>query len=117
MYQTQINTTAAEPVPAAAALFTPLEQTVLDLARGERGKGLRPTGRLGIALERISSRLFGRQAVRPLADPRLEALRTFVNALHRCNRKRIDATAELLRSAGFDLLQESWIRSTHLRCA
>jgi len=114
MYQTNIDAAAAVATvgPAARDLFTPLEQAVLDLARNERGRGLLPETRLGRTLERVSL-LFGGHVIRPLADPRLEALRMFVNALHRRGRARIEATATTLRSAGFDALQESWIRSAH----
>lgn len=116
MHQAHINIDHAEPVFFSAAMFTQLERTVLALALGERGKGLRPTSGFGLLLERVSFRLFGRQRIRPLADPRLEALRSFVNALHRCGRARVEATAAALRSVGFDPLQETWIRSTFARC-
>jgi|GEM_PF-3801445 len=116
MHQAHIDTDHAEAVPFATAMFTPLERTVLELARGERGTGLLPTSRFGLFLERVSFRLFGRQRIRPLADPRLEALRSFVNALHRCSRSRVEATAAALRSVGFEPLQETWIRSTFAHC-
>lgn len=101
----------------SAAMFTPLERTVLALARDERGRGLLPMTGFGQVFARLSSRLFGQPGVRPLADPRLEALRSFVNALHKCSRVRIDGTAEALRLAGFGPLQEAWIRATFARCA
>lgn len=116
MYLAEIDTYPTEAVSFSAALFTPLEQTVLDLARGERGRGLLPTTAFGQFFKRLSFRLFGQPGVQPLADPRLEALRSFVNALHHCGRARLEATATALRSAGFDPLQESWIRSTFARC-
>jgi len=116
MHQTHINTDHAKAVFFAAAMFTPLERTVLELARGECGTGLLPTSSFGLFLERVSFRLFGRQRIRPLADPRLEALRSFVNALHRCSRARVEATAAALRSVGFEPLQEIWIRSTFAHC-
>lgn len=117
MHQANINADDAEAVVFAAAMFTPLERTVLELARSERGNGLLPTSGFGSFLERVSFRLFGRERIRPLADPRLEALRSFVNALHRCSRARVEATTAALRSVGFDPLQETWIRSTFARCA
>ncbi|RZF65197.1 hypothetical protein EWE75_07460 [Sphingomonas populi] len=117
MHQAHIDTDHAEAVFFAAAMFTPLERTVLELARSERGTGLLPTSGFRLFLERVSFRLFGRERIRPLADPRLEALRSFVNALHRCSRARVEATADALRSVGFDPLQEAWIRSTFARCA
>ena len=116
MNQAHIDTDHTEAAFFAAAVFTPLEQTVLELARGERGKGLLPTTGFGLILERILFRLFGWQRIRPLADPRLEALRNFVNALHRCSRVQVEATAATLRSVGFHPLQETWIRSTLARC-
>jgi hypothetical protein len=107
---------AAAEIPINAALFTSLERTVLQLARSEQGTGLLPTSSIGRLLNRLSFRLFGLQGVRPLADPRLEALRSFVNALHRCGSARIEGTAAGLRSAGFDPVQESWIRSSISHC-
>lgn len=117
MYQVKTDILHADAVSVSAAIFTPLERTVLELARGERGKGLLPNTRFGQFFGRLSHRLFGQQGIRPLADPRLEALRTFVNALHHCSRARVEAAAEALRSAGFDPLQETWVRSISARCA
>lgn len=117
MYHAHSDTRHAEAVPVLRAMFTPLERTVLALARGEHGMGLLPTTGVGRFLNRLSVRLFGQQGVQPLADPRLEALRSFVNALHRCGRARIEGAAAVLRLAGFDRLQEAWIRSTFGHCA
>ncbi|WP_076070931.1 hypothetical protein [Sphingomonas montana] len=116
MYQTPIDTVHAEAVAPSAAAFTPLERTVLVLAHAERGRGLLPTTGIGRFFTRLSLRLFGHQSIQPLADPRLEALRSFVNAQHHCGHARASA-AETLRRAGFDPLQESWLRSTFARCA
>lgn len=105
----------AETAPGAAALFTSVEQMVVDLARGERGNGLPSATAVGRFLDQI----FGRRSVQPLANERLETLRTFVNVLDRCElgRDRVETATLALRSAGFGPRQEDWIRSTKAHCA
>lgn len=60
---------------ATQDIFGTLERTVIALATAERGRGLLPQGRLGRGLAQLFHRLTGEPGVRPLADPRLEALR------------------------------------------
>lgn len=87
-------------------MFGTLERTVIALATAERGRGVLPQSRLGRALARLFRRLTGEPGVRPLADPRLEALRAFVNGLARSSGPRpIELAA--MRAAGYDQRQIS----------
>jgi len=117
MSDVHTDTSPTDAVSSSDAMFTPLERTVLALADREQGRGLLPATGFGRFVERLSARLFARHGVQPLADPRLEALRSFVNALQRCGRSRVEQATAALRSAGFEPLQEVWIRSTFARCA
>ena len=65
---------AAAPRPVAPApAFTPVELSVIGLARVDGLATLRPRN----WLTRLAERLFGVGRPNPLADPRLEALRRF----------------------------------------
>lgn len=85
-------------------LFGSLERTVIALAQAERGSGLLPQGRFGRAFARLYRRLTGEPGIRPLADPRLEALRTFVNGLARPSGPRAFEVAKM-RAVGYDARQ------------
>ncbi len=61
------------PAPAPAPAFTPVELSVISLARVDGLATLRPRN----WLTRLAERLFGVGRPNPLADPRLEALRRF----------------------------------------
>lgn len=91
-----------QPV-AEFALFQPLERRVIGLARGERGTGCLPESGLGARLYRLLVALALVRRVSPLADPRLETLRSFVNRAYnrRTRRKDVDA----LVRAGFSASQ------------
>ncbi len=111
----------AEPVKASAVEvepfrlretgrveFTPLEDQVMVLARSDSLASLEAPGRI----ERFFSVVFGLEpGSRPLADPRLEALRRAVVVAH--HRHHLpDAQAAELREMGFTLPQ---IRMIELR--
>lgn len=83
-----------------AAPFTPLETTVIALACGERGRGSPPAGILAVLLDRVGTWFNPDSRIRRLADPRLEALRVFVNATYRRGGARADDLAAFL-AAGF----------------
>lgn len=72
-FRTDVHATAAAvaPAPRLAARLSPLEWSVVALARRDSLAGLRQPGRLARAL----GGLFGLGAESRLADPRLEALR------------------------------------------
>jgi hypothetical protein len=88
--------------------FTPLEDQVIALARMDSLASLEAPGRI----ERLFSVVFGLEpGSRPLADPRLEALRRAVVVAH--HRHHLpDAQAAELREMGFTLPQ---IRMIELR--
>lgn len=81
--------------------FTPLEDQVIALARSDSLASLEAPGRI----ERLFSLVFGLEpGSRPLADPRLEALRRAVVVAH--HRHHLpDAQAAELREMGFTLPQ------------
>lgn len=80
--------------------FDQIETTVIALACGERGRGLPPTGRFARAVARLRLWLNPDDRIRRLADPRLEALRLFVNATYRRGGARAEDLAAFL-AAGF----------------
>jgi len=76
--------------------FSPLEWTVISLARHDR----RPTDSLPSELRRIIALLFGERGARPLANARLEALRRAAVALW--NRRPLaESDAAAFGRAGF----------------
>lgn len=83
-----------------AAPFTVIETTVVALACGERGRGSPPAGPVSRPLHRAVAWFDPESRVRRLADPRLEALRVFVNATCRRGGIRADDLAAFL-AAGF----------------
>lgn len=83
-----------------AAPFTALETTVIALACGERGRGSPPAGPVSSLVHRVSAWFNPDGRIRRLADPRLEALRVFVNATYRRGGARADDLAAFL-AAGF----------------
>ena len=88
--------TADEPV-GTAAVFTPVERSVIALARIDGPSSIR-SPRL---LARLARRLFGIGPANPLANPRLEALRRFA-ILARSSRGRPPRREiELFLAAGF----------------
>jgi hypothetical protein len=89
------------PAPAAAEDFSPLEWTVIDLARRDRLSSLGKPGRIAAAV----ARLLGRTVQPSLADPRLEALRRF--AVLAWHHGYVLPTTEIRRfvSAGFSAEQ------------
>ena len=87
--------------PAHPADFTLLEQTVITLARGTGVASLSEPG----PIVRSVRRLFGLDAPRPLANPKLEALRRFaVHAWHRGYALPAPVFEAFLK-AGFDIDQ------------
>lgn len=80
--------------------FSPLETTVIALACGERGRGFPPIGWIATAVARARTWLNPDDRIRSLADPRLEALRLFVNATYRRGGARAEDLAAFL-AAGF----------------
>jgi hypothetical protein len=88
--------------------FSPLEDQVIELARADRLGSLETPGRI----ERLFAFLFGlTPGGRPLADPRLEALRRAVVVAH--HRHHLpDAQAVELKEQGFSLAQ---VRMIELR--
>lgn len=85
-------------------IFGTLERTVIALATAERGRGVLPQGRLARGYASLLGRLTGIPGIKPLANPRLEALRAFVNALARTKGPRpIELAA--MRAAGYDQRQ------------
>lgn len=93
-------TSLAEP---EFTLFQPLEQLVIGLARRERGTGCLPESGLGAQFRKLLVALALVKRTPPLADPKLETLRCFINRAHnkRTRRKDIDALAR----AGYTSLQ------------
>jgi hypothetical protein len=83
-----------------AAPFTALETTVIALACGERGRGSPPRGPISALFYRVTAWLNPESRIRGLADPKLEALRIFVNATYRRGGARADDLAAFL-AAGF----------------
>lgn len=94
--------------PALTTPFAPLEEHVIELARGDGLGSLEEPGRLA----RLATWLFGVRARRgPLADPRLEALRRAVVVA--CHRHHLpDAQAADLKNHGFSSDQ---IRAVEVR--
>ena len=91
------------------ALFQPLETLVIGLARRERGSGCLPESGIGARFRALLVALALVKRVPPLADPKLETLRCFINRAHnkRTRRKDIDA----LTRAGYTSIQiESVLR-------
>ncbi|WP_294138482.1 hypothetical protein [Sphingomonas sp.] len=86
--------------------FSSLENTVITLATGERGRGIPPTGWLAESVAGLRRWLNPDDRIRRLADPRLEALRVFVNATYRRGGARADDLAAFV-AAGFS--------STHIQ--
>lgn len=105
-----IDTLEAEILPCGTFIFTPLELSVIALARSEKGRMPGARRRLAQALFTAEQRRKGRCANWTLADVRLEALREFVNALHRRGRGAAAAT-RALRDSGFSRIQETWLYS------
>ena len=99
-----------EILPSGAIIFTLMELTVIALARSEKGRTSAPRSHLAQALFTIDQCLTGRQPKWTLADARLEALRMFVNSLHRHGRGILPET-QTLQEAGFSSVQETWLRS------
>jgi hypothetical protein len=91
------------PQPAAAALpdFSALERKVIMLSRND----VAPAGPIGLAIARLTRPLFGLEAPRALADPRLEALRRFaIFTRIECGRPSRGEIARFV-AAGFDAAQ------------
>lgn len=80
--------------------FSPLETTVIALACGERGRGIPPVGWRAKIEAFFGGWLYPEERVRALANPRLEALRIFVNATYRRDGARTEDFAAFL-AAGF----------------
>lgn len=85
---------------SVAPPFSPLETTVIALACGERGRGIPPVGLRAKIEGFLGGWLYPEERVRALANPRLEALRVFVNATYRRGGARADDLAAFL-AAGF----------------
>lgn len=105
-----IEVSAAEILPCGVIIFTPMELTVIALARSEGGRLPAQQRPLAQALFTNDQLLTGRFAGWTLSDARLEALRQFVNALHRRRGGEAFAT-RTLQEAGFSSAQETWLRS------
>ena len=107
----EISAVEVEPFrlrETARVEFTPLEDQVIALARSDGLASLEAPGRI----ERLFSLVFGIEpGSRPLADPRLEALRRAVVVAHH-RRHLPDVQAAELREMGFTLPQ---IRMIELR--
>ena len=99
-----------EILPSGAFIFTPLELTVIALARREKGRRFGSGRHLAQALFQKDQLLPGGRENGTLADPRLEVLRAFVKILDRRG-QRLAAATQILREAGFSSLQETWLRS------
>lgn len=102
------NTTAFAPVEAdALAAFSAREWQVIRLAR--RDRAARPSSRL----TRLASLLFGLRVENPLADARLEALRSAATQLWRSAKGLDHNRIGHLRAQGFSLgqlaLLSAWI--------
>jgi hypothetical protein len=101
---------ANKPQPAsdtdeATPPFSPLELLVIDIGKGDR---LNPAiGPRGALLARL---LFGIEVSRPLADPRLEALRVLTISLRR--RRMSNAAIEGALAAGLTRPQIEHLRSS-----
>lgn len=80
--------------------FSPLETTVIALACGERGRGIPPVGWRATVDAFFGGWLYAGDRARTLANPRLEALRVFVNATYRRGGARAEDLAAFL-AAGF----------------
>lgn len=83
-----------QPIPRAD--FSPLEWTVISLARHDRPARDGKPGRA----RRILALLFGEDMAMPLADPRLESLRRVAVSLWR-SRRATDATVNRFFQHGF----------------
>ena len=80
--------------------FTSLEATVVRLATREGGRGLTSVGWRGAVLARLRRWFVRDDTVRTLANPRLEALRVYVNNLYRRGGARAKDVAAFL-AAGY----------------
>lgn len=99
---------------ATQQMFGALEQTVIALATAEHGRGVMPQGPLRRGLAKLYRRLTGAPGVMPLADPRLEALRAFVNGVARPKGPRpIELAA--MRAAGYDQRQIALLSTRMVR--
>lgn len=110
MLMQSIDAIEAEVLPCGALIFTSLELTVIALARSEKGRTSASRSHLARALFKIDECTTGKQANWALADARLEALRAFVNSLHRHGPEVLQET-QTLQEAGFSGAQETWLRS------
>ena len=84
---------------AESGLFQPIEQLVIRLARRERGSGCIPERGIAARLNAVLVALALVKRVPPLADPRLELLRCFINRAH--NRRTRPKDVDALVDAGY----------------
>lgn len=105
-----VDKTKADILPSGAFIFTPVELAVIALAKSEKGRTPRPRGYVAQAFCKIDEVLTGRRANWTLANPRLEALRVFVNSLGPGG-QGVTAATQTLQDAGFSSAQEMWLRS------
>ena len=93
-----IDRPAADPVPAS---LSPLEWSVVALARNDRLSSINASGPISIAMRRV----FGSRRLASLADERLEALRRL--AVIAWHRGYAIATSEIrdFKAAGFSMAQ------------
>ena len=91
-----------------SALFQPLEALVIGLARRERGSGCLPDSGLGARMRALMVALALVRRVPPLADPRLEALRSFINRAH--NKRTRPRDVDALVRAGYTRQQIEVVR-------
>lgn len=99
---------------APLAVFSTLEWKVVMLAMREATGWGRGRIRTATRWRRLVSWFTGQDAVRPLADPRLEALRSFVCAVHSGHRMAGRCAARLIEY-GFDRDQISAVRTLAAR--
>jgi hypothetical protein len=103
-YFDQVREVSSEDVLQAAdrtPLFTPLELTVIGLARAEPVRAAREIG----LVRRLLGRLFGLPPANSLADERLEELRRF--AIARCRSGAVAKRMPDFLARGFTPLQAS----------
>lgn len=105
-----IGTMKGEVLRSGAMIFTPMELTVVALARREKGRGPGTRSRLVQALFAIDQRISVRRRECTLADARLEALRRLVNSLYRRGRGT-SLAVQTLQQAGFSNAQVTWLCS------
>ncbi len=113
MLHSAIADTAAEILPAKDVIFTPVELVVVALAKAECGRGSGPSNRFLRAMMTWAASFAGAPRIQALADKRLEALRIFVNSLHRRGHWNSGKATIDLRASGFSGIQEAWLRSRH----